>query len=269
MIVTKLIGGLGNQLFQYACGFNLARQHATEFKIYVEEFKNYKLHNFSLDKFNISSKLATPDDLKELEFIKEKTLNYDPNLVTLGSSLFIDGYWGSEKYFLNSRDLLLNEFSVLNQLKGENHFFSELIKNSNSVSLHIRRGDYIINSNADQILQTCSMDYYECAILYFKEQKNDFTFFIFTDDKNWVRDNFKIKEFKYFFVEHNDSEHNYEDLRLMSMCKHNIIANSTFSWWGAWLNKNSNKIIVAPQQWYTHKLQTLVVDLVPKNWIRL
>jgi len=269
MIITKLIGGLGNQLFQYACGFSLAKQNNTELKIFIDDFKNYKLHKFSLQNLNVSAKIVNNEDLENFLFIKEKKLKFEPIILNTKKNVVIEGYWASEKYFYVYRDLLLSEFSVLNKLEGKNLEYSNLILNTYSISLHIRRGDYVNNSYKDQILEACDMDYYQKAIQYFKEFNIDFTFFIFTDDIIWVKENFKIDGFKYYFVEHNGTEKNYEDLRLMSMCNHNIIANSTFSWWGSWLNTNSNKKVVAPRKWYVSNMQNTTNDLIPENWVRL
>ncbi len=269
MIVVKIIGGLGNQLFQYACGYNLARYLNTDLKIDISEFEKYKLHNFTLNKFNISAKYASKKDLEGLNIFKEKTLNFDSEVFNCDTNSYLDGYWASEKYFIKSKKNLINEFKVLNNLEDMNLEFSKLIENSNSVSLHIRRGDYVPNSYKEQLLEICDLDYYKRSIDYFKQKGEDYTFFIFTDDKKWVRDNFKINDFKYYFIEHNDADLNYEDFRLMSLCKHNIIANSTFSWWASWLNLNTTKIIIAPKKWHTQKIKTKIKDLIPDEWIKL
>jgi len=137
-----------------------------------------------------------------------------------------------------------------------------------SVSVHIRRSDYLPNTYKEQILESCSFDYYlDSAKRIVRDLKKPH-FFIFADDILWVRDNFKLP-YPVTFVDHNGADKNYEDMRLMSLCKHNIIANSTFSWWGAWLNKNPNKKVFAPQKWFTEKARSSPRDLVPELWSKV
>ncbi|MDD2505652.1 MAG: alpha-1,2-fucosyltransferase, partial [Bacilli bacterium] len=135
-----------------------------------------------------------------------------------------------------------------------------------SDSLHVRRGDYVLNSTTNKVHGTCGINYYNKAIDIVTKENPEAVFFVFSDDCDWARNNLKINHEKYF-IDFNGKENCHEDIRLMSLCKHNIIANSSFSWWGAWLNNNKNKIVVAPKKWFNVKINTK--DLVPENWIKI
>ncbi len=141
------------------------------------------------------------------------------------------------------------------------------IESTNAVSLHIRRGDYVKVKETNDFHGVCSIAYYETAIELITNKINDPVFYIFSDDMDWVKKNFNIRQ-NHVFVDANDAATNYEDMRLMSLCKHNIIANSSFSWWGAWLNPSSSKTVIAPKKWMKDpSIET--IDLIPGNWIRL
>ena len=135
------------------------------------------------------------------------------------------------------------------------------------MSLHVRRTDYVQNALTNKIHGVCDQDYYASCVRYIGDQVSNPHFFIFSDEPQWAKDNLMF-DFPMTVVDCNDASRNYEDLRLMSTCKHNIIANSSFSWWGAWLNSNPNKIICAPKQWFTDSTRN-TKDLIPSNWIRL
>ena len=139
------------------------------------------------------------------------------------------------------------------------------ILKTTSISLHIRRGDYLTPENAETHC-LCSPSYYQNAIQYIVQRVENPHFFIFSDDITWVFDNFKMP-YPYTIVNVNDSYTGYYDLELMRNCKHNIIANSTFSWWGAWLNENPNKIVIAPQRWFMNQEEE--IDIIPSSWVRL
>jgi hypothetical protein len=140
--------------------------------------------------------------------------------------------------------------------------------NCESISVHIRRGDYVTDPTINKVHGTCSVPYYKIAINRFKTLFENPRFFIFSDDLKWVEDNLCIENFS-TFISHNGYIKDYEDLRLMSLCKHHIIANSSFSWWGAWLCENSNKIVLAPKKWFNNELNEFTYDLIPTSWIRI
>ena len=269
MIIAKLIGGLGNQLFQYAVARHLAEIHNTTLKIDLTEFELYKLHKYSLQHFNIIEEFATSDDLKAIKDVKEKHFHFDEEFKNISNNVLLLGYWQTEKYFSEITDIIRTEFTVKSELQGRDLDVSRLIADSNSVSLHIRRSDYTPNSYKDQIFDSLSLKYYKRGIADLSQVENDLTFFIFSDDPEWVKDNVKL-DFPVIYVDHNTADTNYEDLRLMSLCRHNIIANSSFSWWGAWLNDNKDKRVYAPTEWFNSNVRNLdSKDIIPKSWIKI
>jgi hypothetical protein len=290
MVITQIIGGLGNQLFQYAAGRALAQKYNTEFKLDINRFETYKLHDYSLQHFNIVQNFATPEDVIRLttfsrlhdtlnkKYLKnyfrfntvvEKKNVFNEKIFKASANTYLDGYWQSEKYFTKAADTIRKEVTIVHEPSGKNLELATEIKKGNAVSLHIRRGDYVSNNLTNQIHGTCSNEYYFSAIDYILSRVADPIFYIFTDDPAWVTQNFQIKT-PHKFVTHNNAATNYEDMRLMSLCKHNIIANSSFSWWGAWLNNNLDKIIIAPKIWYADPIRNqTTADMVPLNWLRL
>ena len=289
MVIVKIIGGLGNQMFQYAAGKSLAKKNKTDLKLDISAFETYKLHDYMLDKLNIKTDIATDDDLKKIfsssivrflyiipklkllirnkRVYKEKFFNFNEGLSDLkNEDIYLDGYFQCEKYFLDIESEIREDLLPLTPLEGKNAKMAELITKTNSVSLHVRRGDYVLNSTTNKVHGTCGINYYNKAIDIVTKENPEAVFFVFSDDCDWARNNLKINHEKYF-IDFNGKENCHEDIRLMSLCKHNIIANSSFSWWGAWLNNNKNKIVVAPKKWFNVKINTK--DLVPENWIKI
>lgn len=291
MIVVKLIGGLGNQLFQYALGRNLALKNNTELKLDISGFETYKLHKYGLHHFNIIENFASEKDLMHIKmpsspvknflidinckltgnitqlYFKEAHFNFDPNFFKLTDNQYLDGYWQSEKYFKDIKSVIVNDFKIKTAPNSANKKMSESIENSNSISIHIRRGDYITDAKTNNDHGVCSWEYYENAIEKIVNLVENPLFFIFSDDPLWVEKNFEIA-YDHIYVNINDADKNYEDLRLMTLCKHHIIANSTFSWWGAWLNLNPDKIIYAPKKWFDN-LELNTNDLIPTEWMQI
>lgn len=287
------MGGLGNQMFQYAAGRSLSQKLNTGLKLDVEDYKwgRYKLHKYCLDKLSINTKKAGTQEIKKLKFktasiierisfkfenkerergeksYKNMGTVFDRNFFNLNDDLYIEGYWQSEKYFIDIKDIILGEFILKKPAAGKNLEHLKTINKTESVSLHIRRGDYINNEKTKSLHGIDLKLYYENAVNLIKKSMKNPYFFIFSDEPDWVRENFR-GEFKFTVVDCNTGRTGYEDMRLMSACKHNIIANSSFSWWGAWLNQNPEKIVTAPKNWFTDK-SIDTTDLIPENWIRL
>jgi hypothetical protein len=291
MIIAKIFGGLGNQMFQYSLGRYLAFKNKAELKLDLTEYKNYQLHQYSLNFFNIQAQTATNQEIELLKnkishgvlghfqqlitpakytkkpsHIIESKFSFDPNMLLLGDNLYLEGYWQTEKYFSPIANLIQNDFKVVNEPDEKNRTMIASISSQNSVSLHVRRGDYVTDKSALKVHGICSIDYYQQAVETICKKITNPSFFIFSDDPEWTKNNLKF-DYPIKFVTHNGPEKNFEDLRLMSHCKHNIIANSTFSWWGAWLNANPDKIVIAPKNWFADpKINT--EDLIPNNWIK-
>lgn len=292
MIIVKLIGGLGNQMFQYAAGRCLAYKYKTELKLDIRDFGNYTLRNYDLNNFDIIENFATSSDLSRIlfpsdrltakvfkrviwnlshvqpiEYIKEKKFSFQQNILNLPDNVYLDGYWQNEKYFLDIEDIIRNEFCIVNPLTPTSQDIAEQIKNCESVSIHVRRGDYVSDPKTNSYHGTCGLEYYSKAIDIIHEKIDKPHFFIFSDDPEWACCNVNPGE-PTTYVRHNDCLHDYEDICLMSMCKHHVIANSSFSWWGAWLSSCKNKIVLAPKRWFLDEKANSEYEL-PDSWLRL
>ena len=269
MIIVKLIGGLGNQLFQYATARHLSVIQNTELLLDISEFDTYHLHKFSLFAFNITEKFATLDQINNLPVYKEKHFHFDPEFKKIPNNIVLKGYWQTEKYFMDIENIILKNFSFKNPAKDKDKKILQSISSTNSVSLHIRRGDYVKNTYESQLLISKDINFYHKCVRYIIEKENNCHFFVFSDDPSWVKENLKL-QYPVTYVDHNNADTNFEDLRLMSSCKHNILSNSSFSWWGAWLNRNPNKIVCAPQKWFSDETKYLdSKDILPEKWIKL
>jgi hypothetical protein len=256
MIITKLQGGLGNQIFQWAYGKSLSITHEIDLYLDTTYYNNqigdtprkYELIKFPNLKHN-KPDYGNKRIIQISDNFNYEKLHYDDNY-----SYYLNGFWQSEKYFLNISDIIRDELQpddeTLEKLKSK--------VEDNSVSLHIRRTDYV-TSNGFHPVQT--IEYYNKALETIGEYNQ---LLVFSDDISWCKDNLKYDNI--FFVENQD---NIEDLWLMSLCAHNIIANSSFSWWGAWLNKNKNKTVIAPKNWFGGSSELNQSDIVPDTWIKI
>ena len=180
---------------------------------------------------------------------------------------YVRGFWQSELYFKSIEELIRKDFTFASEPTGSNKELAKAIATQQAVSLHIRRGDYVNIQSTNEYHGTCSIEYYQKAIEYILSNLSDPVFYIFSDDLPWVKANLDVSA-PHIFAEGNDATTNFEDLRLMSLCKHHIIANSSFSWWGAWLNPSKTKIVIAPKRWMNDP-EFDSKDLIPKNWIRI
>lgn len=267
MIIVRIFGGLGNQMFQYAYAKALSVD-GYNVKLDISKFKKYKLHGgYQLDKYKIDLDIASSFSIflgkigiKKVK--KEKSLLFESELKSLKGNEYVKGYFQTEKYFEKIRDILLAEF-VINQKKAEetNIMAQQILSSKNSCSLHIRRGDYITDKKANSVHGTCNLEYYKQAINLINNKYSNVPFFVFSDDISWTKENLKITNAVYIDIKSIP----HEDMYLMSLCNHNITANSSFSWWGAWLNKNKNKTIIAPKKWFVNKKN----EIACKNWIKI
>jgi len=296
MIVVKVIGGLGNQLFQYAFGRNLSIKNKTTLKIDLTDFKKYLPPNVdpkkakpAILKFKIKASLATYSDLELFDFKPLCFLNFLKKISNRSFYIFasifknnyfyefnyfkfykinlinkicyyFNGFWQNEKYFLDSRKELIQDID-LKKYSYRHKILLKKISQSDSVSIHIRRGERI-RKIYHKNFPMPRINYYIKAINLIKKKINKPFFFIFSDDILWAKKNLKLKN-KYFVDGYSDCE----DLISMKTCKNNIISNSTFSWWAAWLNINCSKIIICPKKW------TIILGKdfspCPTNWIKI
>lgn len=286
MIIVNLKGGLGNQMFQYALGRHLAEKNGVVLKLDTTSLSKAKeigniYRPFDLDKFNIQNEQATPEEVRTLRYpygvisklksvferkiLRKTFVEFDANILGLKDDTYLDGYWQSPKYFETIRAALLTEFTLKSPLSPRGQAFQDKIANSVSVSLHVRRGDYVANKRVLKENGVCSVDYYKKAIETISSKVANPTFFVFSDDIEWVKANLSIPASTVFVTDETITAP--EELFLMSQCQHNIIANSSFSWWGAWLNQNPAKTVIAPTPWF----DTITYDanLIPDSWIQL
>lgn len=287
MICVRLMGGLGNQMFQYAAGRSLAVRHGTVLKLdrsYLQgDQKGSTKRQYLLDKMMISAEIALPSEIPLIDgrasfadLVRNRCQQLlkrqcSTVLSELGNRISSDffrtpdytylmGYWQSPRYFEDIADIIRADFMCSTALQGKDEAIASVIKDVDSVSLHIRRGDYLLQTAHG----VCSLGYYEKCVDTIAGILQCPHFFIFSDDAEWVRQHLFIP-FPHTLVDHNPAGAAAEDLRLMSLCKHNIIANSSFSWWGAWLNSNSGKRVFAPARWFADE-RLVPEDLIPPEW---
>ena len=278
-MVVRFSGGLGNQMFQYA--FLLSLQYRFPNRVIEGDLGDYEVlehHNgYELERiFGIKIPLCSESEkeshkinmsvpyrflrkigLKNIGFPKRvMDLQHGFNeefILALLDQDFLWGYWQDEKYFKNIRNMVLKEFTFPAIKKEEirNYEIKKIIESGNSISVHVRRGDYLLETD---YISLCKSNYYQKAIQEMKEKVENPQWFVFSDDIKWCRENLTLGS-NVYYVEHNTGKNSFRDMHLMSLCKHNIIANSTFSWWGAWLNVNSGKIVICPDEFYKNNEQ--------------
>jgi hypothetical protein len=296
MIITYIYGGLGNQMFQYAIGRKLSLLHHTELKLntnwFQTEITGTSVREYELHHFNLNAQFATNDDLIKVtdpfknpflrraffkwqshkpyykrRLIEEKHFHFDENVLKAGKSASLTGYWQSEKYFLDIQETLRKDFVFREPLDGKNKEIAELIKNTQSVSLHVRRKHYVPQPPLKEVHGTCPPEYIFSTIQYMRQKVSNPVYFIFSDDIQWCNENLELPGEKHF-IDFNAGKCSFRDMQLMSLCKHNIIANSSFSWWAAWLNEHKDKIVIAPVRWFIDTSKN-TKDLFPESWIRI
>lgn len=284
-------GGLGNQMFQYAFAKAYALKHngqvALDLSFYQDGHEKTKItpRSFKLNQFRCDLEVTTSTplwakyyssrvvrklhDILFLPFIlKDEEKGYRKSYIEnfYRNKLFI-GYFQSPQYLMAYRDILLKDFTPKSSLSDGYQPLLEQVRSSESVSLHVRRGDYLLSHN-NSIHGVLTLEYYQRAVDFVRSKTSAPTFFIFSDDIDWCKSNLKIESPTIFINPTADSSDRSDiaDLILMSNCKHNIIANSSFSWWGAWLNQDPNKIVIAPENWFADKTRLLEWDIFPKDW---
>jgi len=296
MITVKLMGGLGNQMFQYAIGralsldrneglvidksyYDLIHKRATK-RDYALSYFNL---NVNLKEYWISNPMIVSICMRFHQFlirhipslfphyVLEHTLKYDNTQFTnKEGNLYLDGYWQCEKYFSHHAEQIKSDFQIRIPQSEINQKWSKVIGNTCSVCLHVRRGDYVTNPDAAKCHGVLNGDaglkYYHDAISYITSKVQNPVFFLFSDDYEWVKDNLSV-EYPVHYMDHNGPSEDYEDLRLMTHCKHFIIENSSFSWWGAWLSEYEDKIVVCPQQWF--KNPDMETDIICDGWVKI
>jgi hypothetical protein len=296
MIVVKLISGLGNQLFQYTIGRQLSIKHNVPLKLDTSFFSGQSLRSYKLDNYNIKAQIASSEDVDKLLYWEKRSgfiskvykkaeriipknkrpyfkemewWVYDPALLTVSSNVYLDGYWQNHKYFENINRKIFDELTLIEEDAAVSAIEKNIVGNHSSVSIHIRRGDYITNTEAFNLMGVLPLSYYLKAIDLINSKLNNPSYYIFSDDLNWAKDNLKINRSVTYIDLEAGSKYDYVELDLMSKCYHNIIANSTFSWWGAFLNRNPEKIVVSPTNWVIRPEINARIQLQFPSWIKM
>jgi len=288
MIILSLSGGLGNQMFQYAFGKKIAIINHCKLKLDINYYSTQHLREFELMNYKINAEIAEKDEITQIRreqsmlqicrrklntflfpryknnIIQEKHFHFEKELLKIDHPVYIEGYWQSPLYFKGIENQILKEFVYRKPHSEYAKVIESDIRNrKDTCSIHFRRGDFVNNPTTNKVHGVCQLDYYLRAIKKLNTLKVISMFYIFSDEPQWVRENIDLNV-PCILVDKTQNLH--EDLYLMQQCCHNIIANSSFSWWAAWLNLNPDKVIVAPKKWFEEK-NALTADLFPANWI--
>lgn len=280
-------------MFQYAAGRALALRLEARFSLDVSTFKVGHDHNgFELPKaLSVVADIAPLSAVREIlgwrhhplvrralvrwsglrlgdsAFVAEPHFHYWPGYEKLHDDVYLQGYWQSEAYFKHAEAEIRREYRFRYPLSGLNGCIARDILQTNSVCIHVRRGDYVSKDANLRKHGLCTVEYYRRAMILMNDLVEGAKFFIFSDDVDWVRENLNINR-PHVYVEHNRGIDSYKDMHLMTLCKHHIIANSSFSWWGAWLSGNKEQRVIAPHPWFDDKT-IHTGDLIPQRWISL
>ena len=287
MIIAKVFGGLGNQMFQYAAGRSLALAHDCQLKLDLSWFDTYRSYAYQLNLFGIKAEISTAEESSRFvgsfprlarmlrkgfgvgkkSYYVERGFAFDKGFYDRTPPLYMDGYWQSWKYFESNAKQIKEELTLSIPMAGRNLELSQQIARVNSVSIHIRRGDYVTNHTANAVHGFVGLEYYNAALRQVSESVPAPFYVVFSDDLEWARRNLGIIE-NVVFVDHNRGASSYEDMRMMSLCQHHILANSSFSWWAAWLGYHPGKQVLYPSNWFATRGKDISL-LCPPGWIRV
>jgi hypothetical protein len=219
----------------------------------------------------IIQKIFNRTGIHETTIYRENSLRFNNNVSEVKSSVYFEGFFQNEQYFIAEEDLIRQTFVFKSPLNQESQSLADVLMHQpNTVSIHVRRGDYVNSVATNDLHGVCSAKYYLNAIALIKSKINDPVFYFFSDDPKWVDQYLLPMTTNAVLVQHNQHNDSWQDMALMSKCKHHVIANSSFSWWGAWLNADNKKIVIAPGDWFSNKTDYFNdKDIIPAGWIRL
>jgi hypothetical protein len=293
-VTVKLLGGLGNQMFQYAAARALADRTGSEMLLDVGDFATYTLRRYELDTLRVRARVQPPASVAQtaaaapgplarrakalvqrffpawpqgVPVYRERAFTFDPGLLQQRPPVLLEGYWQSEKYFLDAAAAIRRDFTAAAEPDEANRAMLQRMQGTVAVSLHVRRGDYVTNPTAAAYHGTCSPGYYRQAVDHIAQRCGPLTLFVFSDDQDWVRANMPFAQ-PTVHVDCNPPDRGVWDMHLMKHCRHHVLANSSFSWWGAWLNPSPDKMVVAPRRWFTDPAID-TSDLIPATWVRV
>jgi len=293
-VIVRLSGGHGNQMFQFAAARRISIHNKALLQVDLSWFDqkgHWTPRKYELGIFKIPVEYAKKEDVKNLKSLRqnflfrrlpprlksrifsskyshviEKDFAFDPDILSVTGTIYLDGHWQSYKYFDDVGETIRKDFSFGDEIDSANRQAADKIMSCEAVSLHIRRGDFVTFKSASDMHGLCSLQYYEKAGSIMQSRLKAPVCFVFSDDVQWAKDHLKL-EMPTIFIDHNGSAP-HMDMYLMSLCRHHIIANSSFSWWGAWLGKNFEKTVIGPVKWFNNnKINTQ--DLMPEEWIRI
>lgn len=297
MVIVKLQGGLGNQMFQYAAGRALSVRLGAPLKLDRRRMdhpvEGSTPWRYALGALNVREEFADPREAADLSgeaqtrlrrlslrlrrasgivppratVLRDRELRFLTEFHEVSGDVYLDGYWQSERYFLGISEIIRREFSLRRPLERIDREFGEEIAREESVSIHVRRGDYVSNPAANRFHGLCSEEYYRKCIAIVSEKVRAPRFVVFTDDPAWARGNMAVPPGT-AFVDWDQPRDGSVDLELMRRCRHHIIANSSFSWWGAWLGSRQGSLVLAPARWFLDPSMS-AADLLPDSWVRV
>ncbi len=304
------MGGLGNQMFQYAFARSFSIQNNCDVTVNIDWFykalyakmrvmckstkekyvnhAQYSHAGYQLDIFNtqyryniisdIQSRIACGafnlDKQTKYNVLKEDVwtakMSFIQEYLDQPTNTIFNGYFADYRYFHKYKDVLLKEFSPKVRLSSQFERYNKQIQAVDSIALHVRRGDYVTNKDCQKIFHVCnSENYYNKALDIIKQKVSNPHIFVFSNDMKWVRENIDIP-FHKTYVAYTTEKNAYEDIMLMSKCKHNIIANSSFSWWGAYLNRNQDQIVIMPEKGFKEEeMHYLSNGMRVSSWIAI
>lgn len=292
MIIAEIRGGIGNQLFTYAAAKALALRKGVALGMDLHNHDSHDKRSLAIFSFHIEDTVVSPEIIKILTelpthrskqwlinsfdrlfpyykrstFIEQNNL-FDPNLFKAKSNAYLRGYWQSERYFSSYEAEIRSVLRFKTPVPIVRKWIVDNINTSNSVSIHIRRTDFL-DTEGQALYSEITLAYYQRAVTFLKNKVTNPHLFVFSDDIEWTKNHIKF-DLPTIFIDPLEGQ-DFEDLRLMSLCKFHITANSTFSWWGAWLAVFKNKIVIAPGKWFNPKHPTQKDDdLIPKSWVRI
>jgi hypothetical protein len=295
MIVVKLAGGMGNQMFQYAFGRYLSLQHGTELLLDTSILLNRvpcgpkTFYDYELSMFDLPSRIAGEDDIplypmsrsirsrtrravhvlqlraRGFKYVLEREFGFSAKLLRLPDNIYLDGYWQSDMYFSGVGGQIRADFTYSRALSDKAKGMQEAIRRQPSVCVHIRRGDYLQYVDHFGVV---GADYVTGALAWLKERRPELHCFVFSNDIPWCQRALDVPRPCTFVSQENAGTDDREHFHLMSLCRDFVISNSTFSWWAAWLSGHPDKVVIAPKNWFQNrKIDTSAV--VPREWVRM
>jgi len=290
-VIARIEGGLGNQLFQYAAARSLADRLGCDLALDLRGLDENGDRPFQLDLYRIRATVASLEQLQDLPAWRSSrwghirsilsqfaptifsfpifwpsSFAFDARFEQIDRPVYLVGYWQTERYFDWNRARLLQDIQLIAPLPSNMPLLEE-IRSTNSVALHIRRGDYVSNAAAAHFHGLCDMAYYRAAINALKVRTPDIHVYVFSDEPAWAQANLSL-DVPTQYVDANSTDKGHIDLELMRNCKNHVIANSSFSWWGSWLCESNEQIVYAPSRWFADQ-NTDTSDVVPTRWIQI